>query len=122
LILKVLAFISSESACVQPFVRPRGDHAGLWCVMLLQRPLNGHVLHVFEQSSVRAWRAPFVKLRCVLLDGEPSSLHAGGVQMVFYPIGCASRRVGHFVEFVLTLFLFQALSVSRQNGVLSTIR
>jgi hypothetical protein len=90
--------------------------------MLLQRRLNGHVLHVFEQSRVPAWRAQFSRPRDVLLDGEPISLHAGGVQMVFYPIGCVSRRVGHFVESFLTLFLFQALAVSRQNGVLSKVR
>src|SRR5262245_4268299 len=103
---------SCESACGQPFVPPRGGHGALWYVLLFLRRPNETALHVFEQSCVPSWRAQISKLRCVLLDEEPSSLLAGGVQMVFYPIGCASRRVGHFVESFRTLFLFQARAVS----------
>ena len=122
LVLKVLAFTSSESACVQPFVRPRGGHGALWYVLLFLRRPNETVLHVFEQSTVPAWRAHSSRPRYVLLDGEPRSLLAVCVQMVFYPIGCASKRVGHFVESFQTLFLFQARAVSRQNGALSKVR
>jgi len=107
---------------VQPFVRPRGGHGALWYVLLFLRRPNEPAFHVFEQSSVTSWRAHISKLRCVLLGEEPNSLLAGGVQMVFYPIGCASRRVGHCVESFLTLFLFQARAVSRQNGVLWKVR
>jgi hypothetical protein len=120
--LKVFAFTSCESACVQPFVRQRAGRVALWYVLLfLPRP-NENVLLVFEQSSVPAWRAQFSKLRDVLLGGEPRSLLARGAQMVFDPIGCASRRVGHFVESFRTLSLFQARAVSRQNDGLSKVR
>src|SRR5262249_9739215 len=110
------------SACVQPFVPLRGDRVALLYVLLFVRQPNETALHVFEPSSEPVSRAQFSKLRYVLLDGEPSSSLAGGVQMVFYPIGCASRRVGHFFESFLTLFLFQVLAVSPQNGVLSKVR